>query len=108
MRGVGRKWLAGVAGLAVVAGFMTSAVSSGAGAAPPKHPAGNRADQGRAVASDVSAPLRDLHPGRRIARSEHPDSPMPTPAGATVADPVVQSATPGASAPTASAFPGVG
>jgi hypothetical protein len=70
---------------------------------------GRRADEGAASRRDVSAPLRDL-PAAPVGRShEHRDSPMPTPAGPLLADPVVQQTTLGTQAPaTASSFPGVG
>ena len=70
---------------------------------------GHRAEQGVASRSDVSAPLREL-PAAAVGRHhEHRDSPMPTPTGPLVADPVVQQTTLTAQAPsTASNFPGVG
>lgn len=70
---------------------------------------GRKGDGGAATRRDVSAPLRDL-PAGPIGRShEHRDSPMPTPTGPVVADPVVQQTALGQSAPaTASSFPGIG
>ena len=70
---------------------------------------GHRAEQGVASRRDVSAPLRDLPAAAAGRHHEHRDSPMPTPTGPLVADPVVQQTTLTAQAPsTASSFPGVG
>ena len=70
---------------------------------------GRRAEQGTAVRSDVSAPLRDL-PNAPVGRHhEHRDSPMPTPTGPSVADPVVQQSTLVTQAPSSTgSFAGVG
>ena len=70
---------------------------------------GRKAEHGKAVHSDVSAPLRDIRAARPVRRHDHPDSPMPRPAGPIVADPVVQQGAPPATASaTTTSFAGIG
>ena len=70
---------------------------------------GRRAEHGPASRIDVSAPLRDLPSAPPGRQREHVDSPMPTPAGLVVADPVVQAPNPtGPAVAIASSFAGVG
>ena len=83
-------------------------MTSGAAAGSLNANAGRKAESGKSVGNDVSAPLRDIHPAHKVRHHDHPDSPMPTPAGAVVADPVVQQSTPANSAPSTSTnFEGV-
>ena len=96
--------LVGLALATVLVGVVVVSSAASAGACRVSHPVGNKAEHGHAVSQDVSAPLRDIRPARQGGSSWHPDSPMPTPAGATVADPVVHGANPAAVAPSSSTF----
>jgi hypothetical protein len=91
----------------LIVGVLVSAVP-GASAAPVGKPNAHKAEHGLSVSNDVSAPLRDIRPAHKTARHDHPDSPMPVPAGPSLADPVVQHSALASAAPSSSTFPGVG
>jgi len=108
MRGPLRRWAAVATGAATVGLLLAGSTITGAAAKTTDPKVGHKSEHGQATSNDVSAPLRDIPPAHKVARQEHPDSPMPTPAGPVVADPVVQQSSPANAAPaTTTNFEGV-
>ena len=98
-----------VVGVALLSSVASTDHAHASSTAPQGKAVGHKAEHGTSSHNDTSAPLSQITPAKPVKAHTHPDSPMPTPAGPIVADPVVQQSSTLTAAPSsASNFAGMG